>query len=38
MEKGYMDLIYMAIKFVPIPDYKAGLNYIQKKLIKKIPL
>ena len=33
-----MDSIRMAIKSLPTPDYKAGLDYIQKELIKKIPL
>jgi hypothetical protein len=33
-----MDLIYMAIESLPILNYKIGLNYIQKELIKKIPL
>ena len=33
-----MDLIHMAIKSLPTPDYKAGLDYIQKELIEKIPL
>lgn len=37
-EKGCMDLIRMAIESLPTPDYKAGLDYIQKELIKKILL
>jgi len=37
-EKGCIDLIRMAIEALPTPDYKMGLDYIQKELIKKIPL